>query len=220
MKIEGAMASDCWKRIGTWGDRSCGELTKHVHCRNCPVYSASASRLLNAEVSDDYLVDHARHYAQAKRSVQPGARSAVVFRLAGEWLALSTAVFREVAPLRPVHSLPHRRDRVVTGLVNVRGELLVCVSLAGALGRPDSAGVPTGAAARLAVVSREGDRFVFPAEEIAGLCRFNDSDLTPVPATLAHAQAAYTRGILMWRDHPVGVLDDQLLFYTLNRSLT
>jgi len=206
---------DCWKRIGIWGDRTCPELKQHIHCRNCPVYSQSAARLLDAPVPETYLATNARHYAQAKAVARPGARSVVIFRLATEWLALPTAVFREIATARPVHSLPHRRDRVVTGVANIRGELLVCVSLAAALGI-ERAAAPD---ARLAVMSREGARFVFPADEIAGLHRFDDADLSPVPATLAHAQAAYTRGILTWQGRPVGVLDDELLCYTLNRSL-
>jgi len=212
------LVNDCWKRIGVWGDRSCPELKTQLHCRNCPVYSAGASRLLDSEVSEAYLAAHTRHYAEPKRESRHGARSAVVFRLAGEWFALATAVFREVAPLRPVHSLPHRRDRIVSGLVNIRGELVVCVSLAVTLGLAPGA-VGRGRTARLAVVSREGDRFVFAADEIVGLHRFDDSDLGSVPATLSHAQATYTRGMLAWRQHPVGVLDDQLLFYTLSRNL-
>ncbi|MBI5769837.1 MAG: purine-binding chemotaxis protein CheW [Verrucomicrobia bacterium] len=213
--MSGAAAHDCWKRIGTWGDRSCPELKLHIHCRNCPVYSEAAARLLDAPVPEAYLAQNARHYAQAKTVARPGTRSAVIFRLAGEWLALPTAVFREIATPRPVHSLPHRRDRVVLGVANIRGELLVCVSLAAALGIPGQA--PAGL--RLAVMAREGARFVFPADEVAGLHRFDDADLAPVPATLAHAQAVYTRGILGWNGRPVGVLDDQLLFHTLNRSL-
>lgn len=211
-----APVKDCWKHIGIWGDRSCPELKQHIHCRNCPVYSDSAARLLDSEVPDSYLTGNARHYAQAKTEVRPGANSVVIFRVATEWLALPTAVFREIAPPRPVHSLPHRRDRVVTGVANIRGELLVCVSLAAALGIVTE----PAAGARLAVLSRGSDRFVFAADEIAGLRRFDDANLAPVPATLAHAQAAYTRGILDWEGRPVGVLDDELLFYTLNRSLT
>jgi chemotaxis-related protein WspD len=209
--------TDCWKRVGIWGDRSCPELKAHLHCRNCPVYSAGATRLLNTEVSEAYMAGHAQHYAEAKRSLRHGANSAVVFRLTTEWFALATNVFREVSPVRPVHSLPHRRDRIVTGLVNIRGELLVCVSLAAALGLAGESG--TERTARLAVMLREGDRFVFGADEIAGIHRFDDVEVGPVPATLAHAQAPYTRGIFMWRDRPVGLLDDQLLFYTLNRTL-
>jgi chemotaxis-related protein WspD len=213
-----APVTDCWKRVGIWGDRSCPELKTHVHCRNCPVYSAGAARLLNAEVSESYMAGHARHYAEAKRALRHGTHSAVVFRLASEWFALATGVFREIAPLRPVHSLPHRRDRIVTGLVNIRGELLVCVSLAATLGLTGESGQEK--SARLAVILREGDRFVFRADEIAGLHRFDDKEVGPVPATLAHAQAPYTRGMLSWRDRPVGLLDDQLLFYTLNRTLS
>ena len=208
---------DCWKRIGVWGDRSCPELKEYLHCRNCPVYAAGAARLLDAAVSESYLAAHATHYAQAKRDSRQGTHSAVIFRIAREWFALSTAVFREVAPLRPVHSLPHRRDRIVTGLANIRGELLVCVSLTATLGLADEVG--KGHTARLAVVNREGDRFVFVADEVAGIFRYEAADLGVVPATLAHAHATYTRGMLTWSERPVGVIDDQLLFFTLNRSL-
>ena len=208
----------CWKRIGAWGDRSCPELPVHGHCRNCPVYAAGAARLLDAEVSPDYLAAGARHHAQAKVAARAGAHSAVIFRVADEWFALPSALFQEIAPLRTVHSLPHRRDALVSGLVNVRGELLVCVSLPVALGLAPSSAPPP-ATARHAVVGRGADRFVFFADEIAGLHRYDDEAVGPVPATLAHAQAVHTRGILPWRDRPVGLLDDGLLFRTLSRSL-
>jgi chemotaxis-related protein WspD len=208
---------DCWKRIGIWGDRSCPELKIHLHCRNCPLYSAGATQLLDAEVSEAYLAGHARHYAEAKEEARRRTNSVVTLRVAGEWFALATAVFREITSLRPVHSLPHRRDRIVTGLVNIRGELLICVSLAATLGLTGESGRER--TARLAVVSRGSDRFVFVADEVGGLFRFDDAEIGPVPATLAHAQSAYTRGLLVWRDRPVGLLDDQLLFYSLNRNL-
>jgi chemotaxis-related protein WspD len=211
------MSADCWKRIGTWGDRTCGELVAQVHCRNCPVYTSQAARLLDAEIPAGYLAEHARHYAQQKAAAKAGTRSVVIFRIAREWLALPTGVFREIAPLRPVHSLPHRRDNVVTGVVNVRGELIVSVSLAATLGIGAEPG--SGAAARLAVVSRGTDRFAFAADEIAAVQRFDDSDLAALPATLAHARSVYTRGTLAWRQEAVGVLDDELLFYSLTRSL-
>lgn len=210
-------APACWKTTGVWGDRSCPELARQFHCRNCPAYSAGAARLLDAEVPEAYLVSQARHYAEPKREVRAGRHSVVVFRLTTEWFALATGLFREIAPLRPVHSIPHRRDRTVSGVVNIRGELLICVSLGPTLGL---AGDPGGErTARLAVVRRETDQFVFTADEIAGLHRYYDAELAPVPATLAHARAACTRGILSWNGRAVGVLDDQLLFYTLNRSL-
>src|SRR6187402_2475101 len=104
----------CWKKIGIWGDRSCPELAVHGHCRNCPVYSTGAARLLDTEVTVDYLAEGARHYAQAKAELRVGEKSAVIFRVAGEWLALPAGIFQEIAPVKPVHSLPHRRDALVS----------------------------------------------------------------------------------------------------------
>lgn len=214
-----ATFDSCWKRIGTWGDRSCPELVAHSHCRNCPVYAAGAARLLDADVSTDYLASGAHHYAQAKTETRAGAKSAVIFRIAGEWLALPAAVFQEIARLRPVHSLPHRRDALVSGIVDIRGELLICLSLPVALGLVPSGG-PLPPTARLAVIGRGADRFVFVADEIAALHRYDDEAVALVPATLAHAHAVHTRGLLHWREHPVGLLDDALLLSTFNRGLT
>jgi len=51
--------------------------------------------------------------------------------------------------------------------------------------------------------------------------RYDPRDLRQVPATLAKAaQGAYTVGILPWKGRTVGCLDDELLFYALNKGLT
>jgi chemotaxis-related protein WspD len=181
------------------------------------VQGGRATTLLDADVSLEYLAEQAQRYAHRKELARPGQRSAVVFRIAGEWLALPAPLFSEITAPRPVHSMPHRRDRAVRGIVNVRGELLVCVSLAAALGIDGEAGA--GGAARLAALQRERERFAFTADEVAALHRHDDADLLPPPATVAHARAAYTRGLFVWQDRPVALLDEQLLFYTLNRSL-
>ena len=179
--------------------------------------AVAAARLFDAEVDAAYLAEQAQRYAHRQERAKPGAHSIVVFRIGREWLGLPTPVFREVAPLRSIHSLPHRRERVVAGLTNIRGELLVCVSLAAALGIAVES--EASASARLAVIGRGDDRFVFVADEIAALHRYDDADLRPLPATLAHAQAVHTRGLLDWQQRPVGVLDAELLFYSLNRHL-
>jgi chemotaxis-related protein WspD len=207
---------DCWKRSGIWGDRSCPELKAHRHCRNCPVYSAGASRLLDAAISGEELVRRAAHYATPNAVERVGTLAIVIFRVGAEWLALPTSVWREVATPRPIHSLPHRRDQVVLGVANIRGELLVCVSLAVALGTATAAKT---VAARLAVVQLGHERFAFPADEIAGLHRHGTDELTPAPTTLARAQADCTRGMLTWEQRAVGVLDAGRVFQTLNRSL-
>jgi chemotaxis-related protein WspD len=72
---------------------------------------------------------------------------------------------------------------------------------------------------RLLVVSREGQRMVFPVDEMHGIHRFHTRELKEVPATVARATATYSKAMLSWQESTAGLLDDQLLFYTVNRSL-
>lgn len=215
---------DCWNSIGVRGDGSCPELRQHVHCRNCPVFAAAASELLGGDLPAGYTADWTRHFALPGRTDQTHTHSAVIFRIGGEWLALRTAVFEEVAGLRTVHSLPDRRNGIVLGLVNMRGELLICVSLARLLGLDTSTATrhdqPHAVPSRLLVVRYLGARTVFPADEVHGIHRFHASELREPPATVTHASNRYTQHILPWRDHSVGVLDDELLCHAFNRSLS
>lgn len=219
-----AALNDCWNKIGVHGDGTCPELERHVHCRNCPVYSAAAARLLDSELPAGHLAEWTGHFSGVQKTEEAGTHSVVIFRIGAEWLALPTAVFSEVATVRAVHSLPHRRDGVVLGLANVRGTLLVCVSLGDVLGLdknvPGKKDKAQAQHRRLLVISREGNRLVFPVDEVHGIHRCQPSELREVPATVAKATATYTKTVLAWRDKAVGCLDDQLLFYTLNRSLS
>jgi chemotaxis-related protein WspD len=213
---------DCWNRIGVWGDGSCKELARAVHCRNCDVYSAAAGQVLDREIDAKYLEDWAQHFRVEKQAVTRDTAAVVIFRIGAEWLALPAAVFHEVCDLRPIHSLPHRRNGTVLGLANVRGALLVCVSLHSLLGIDPA---PASATAqrrlvheRLLVASRDGERLVFPVDEVHGIHRFHPTQLGEAPASVARSAATYTRAMLPWQEKSVGVLDDDLLFYSLNKS--
>lgn len=211
--------NDCWNKIGVRGDSSCPLLQQYVHCRNCPVHANAAAVLLDKAVPAGYQAEWTQHVAEPKQADQDGTESMFIFRIGPEWLALPSAVFVEVADLGPIHSLPHRHSRVVQGLCNVRGELLVCVSLGETLVLEPEKTARRGAYKRLLVIQRAGSRLVFAVDEVAGLHRFHPQDLKEVPATVAKTTATYTKAILPWQNKAVGYLDDQLLFYTLNRSL-
>lgn len=220
---ERAAGSGCWNRIGVYGDASCGELKQHIHCRNCPVYRAAAVELLDSELPFGHLKHSTDQVARGQELTELDTHSVLVFRVGAEWLALPTEVLKEIVSLRATHSIPHRRNGVVVGLVNIRGELLVCFSLQQILGlervaelAPDKQRV---AAGRLLVIQIEGSRAVCPVDEVLGLARFHPRDQAPVPATIAKAAATYTRSILSWQKKSVGLLDQQLLLHTVNRSL-
>jgi chemotaxis-related protein WspD len=217
-----APPEECWRRIGVFGNGTCRELATHVHCRNCPVYAHAGAALLDRTASPEYRREWAMHYAVAKKRIAPANASATLFRIGAEWLALDTALFQEVAENRPMHSLPHRRLGVVLGLVNVRGELLLCVSLGRLLelGRELPPRQPREGYHRLLVVSAESHRFAFPVDEVFGVHRFNREELQEPPATVARAARSFTRGVFRWRQHTVGCLDAEVLFLHLQQNLS
>lgn len=213
---------DCWNRIGVRGDGSCPELEKYAHCRNCPVQASVAADLLTSVRSEQYLAEWTSHVAQPKYLEARDTESALIFRVGFEWLALSTSVIEEVADPKPVHSVPHRRNGVVLGLASVRGELLVCASLALVLGlQPPPASTETSRTVyrRFLLIRRDEVRAVCPVDEVHGIHRFPPSALRDIPDTLAKATVRYSRSLLSWQDRSVALLDEQLLFATLSRSL-
>lgn len=211
----------CWQSIGVYGHGTCRELLKFVHCRNCPVYSNSALRLLDQPLPKDYRDEWTAHFAKEQKLARPLKMSAVLFRIQTEWLGLPTQAFQEVAERRRTHSLPHQRQGIVLGLVNVRGELLICVSLGRLLGVEKRSSPQTIRTVydRLLVANWEGTRLVFPVDEVHGTHKFEAGDVHEPPATIAKSRPSYTQGIFLWDNRPVGLLDPSLLFSALNRSL-
>lgn len=211
----------CWNDIGVYGNGTCEELPEFVHCRNCPKYSKAGVRLLDRALPDGYRRAWTLHYAQKKATSKPARISALIFRLQNEWLALPTQAFQEVAERRLIHSLPHRRQVIVLGLANVRGELVICVSLGRALGVENVATRPNLRTMynRLLVARWEGQRLAFPVDEVHGIHRFDLGQLKPPPAVLSKSAHTYSRGVLQWQQQTVGFLNAESLFSFLNRSL-
>ncbi|KVT45068.1 chemotaxis protein CheW [Burkholderia ubonensis] len=227
---------DCWNRIGTRGDGSCPRLAVHARCLNCPVFAQAAATLLDRPLSDADFAEAARtaHEAHDAHKAPPDAladdatapQTALAFRIADEWLGLPVPALRQIDGPRPIHPLPHRRNGVVLGLVNVRGTLTIAASLGALLGldlglEHDAAGrhASRHAHARLLVVEHRGDTVALPVDEVEGVLRFAASALLPAPTTLAHAATMHTRGLLAWRDTTLGLLDADRVFDSLARSL-
>lgn len=222
---------DCWRRIGVLGDGSCPLLATHIHCRNCPTYSRAALTLLdNLPTGEVSLPDG--HAVQANATARGPAMSCLVFRIGDEWLALPAGALALVTAPCPVHSLPHRRHAAVLGLASVRGNLLVCISLARLLGQDPAAAasnaIPNAAAnakgsaghgERLLVLGQGRTAIALPVDEITGIERVAEADLRPLPTTLSRASAHYTRALLKSGARTVGLLDPALLQQALKRSL-
>jgi chemotaxis-related protein WspD len=215
---------DCWNMVGTAGDGTCPELEKYVHCRNCTVYSEKGRSLLDRPPPEDYLEEWAPILAQAKDNEPGETISVLAFRLGREWIAIRSGFLEEVVPRRAVHSIPHRTNNVLLGLVNVRGELLLCVSLAeilhaGGEGPQKQSG--SGAVfGRMVVAAYSGDRWVFPVDEVDRIHRLPLSKLEAPPVTITKAATACSRGIFTIGARRIALLDEGLFFDALKGSLS
>lgn len=207
---------DCWNRIGIRGDKSCPQLPAHVHCRNCSVYAAAAKRILDRLPPQMEDGDAAAAGTQERGDLS----SLLVFRVQREWLALPTRALDEVAGMRRILGLPHRRDPAMLGVANVRGTLTVCVSLPRLLGLDAMAQArERPAAARMLILGGAGRAVVLPVDEVEGIHSVDLGRLEPLPATVEGASLKYSRGVARCGGRAVGVLDETLLMQALERSL-
>jgi chemotaxis-related protein WspD len=211
------LVDDCWNRIGVNGDRTCPELEKHVHCRNCPTFADAARAFFDRKAPDGYLAEWAELLGQPVEGGAVGESALLVFRLGGEWLAMALAVISEVTALRPVHRVPHRTNRVFSGMVSLRGQLQLCVSLHGLLGvDPPDPLVDPPSNPRLVVIRKDSETWAFPAEEVAGVHRVAGDRLQKVPSTLANPLGSYGRAVFAWGEgRSVDVLDEPRVFAAL-----
>lgn len=241
--MRAADIDDCWNRIGVRGDMSCPKLERYVHCRNCPVHDEAASRVLDrveARTSIERTDGASANIGHG--GDEADTLSCLVFRVGSEWLGLPTDFCAQVAQLRPVHSLPHRRHRAVLGVVNVRGRLIVCASLGKLFGIDAGEGGVKAASGTQAIDARELGRLLviqrassgadhhgngehegpiaFPVDAVDGVQRFSRAQLQPVPATLAQRLSSHAHAVAAFKDATVGLLDAERLIDSLNRSLT
>jgi chemotaxis-related protein WspD len=206
--------NDCWRRIGVMGDRSCAELERHIHCRNCAVYAGAAQRNLQRPVDPGYREAWARELASPAPAPAAFDAAAMVFRIGAEWLAVPVALADAVAPPAPVHRLPHRSGGALLGVVNVGGRVLPAVSLAALLGIESGAVPAPGgrhAFERLLVLCLRGQRIAVPVAEMHGILRYAADGLRAPAATLARLPAGLVAGVVADGAIEAGLLDAAML---------
>lgn len=216
---------DCWNRIGVWGNEKprCQKLDHVIHCVNCKVYSGAGRLLLDRPADEEYISNWSEQLKSKKARRNENEVSVVVFRIGCEWLALNARLFHEVVEMRVVHHVPHSKTAVLRGLINIRGELQLCVSLGQLLGLEKRGRANnnklTGTTERMVVISNGDDRYVFPVSEVKGIHRFVSSDLNIVPTTAMQSMSNYLCGVINLDDMHVGYLDEGLIFPALRRIL-
>lgn len=216
--------NDCWNTIGVWSHAAtrCPELQKLTHCRNCPTYSSAGRQLLDREHDEKYQIEWTHNLAIPRNENQTNLQSALVFRLGDEWFAMPTQVIREVTYCNNHHSLPHRKNMILRGVVNVRGELLLCVSLGNLFKLQKGEKEHTQERIihqRYIVIGDINEYYTFPVSEVRNMLRFDPDALQKTPSTIGDAAGSYVRGIIIHEDIHIGLIDCELLFHSLHRNI-
>lgn len=193
--------------------------------------------LLQRPMSAEYLAEQTDQLATSLPQTSAGATlSAMIFRLGREWFALPAGLCVQVLPPVPAHSLPHRSNSTLLGVVNVRGQMLLKVSLMDILGLSDRAAVsyapgspetPTERAKgkiypRMMVVKKsngegESDVWVFEVDELDGIHAIWHDQIEAVAAGIKTDAIACTSKVFVWQGHRVNFLDDGQLFDALRQ---
>ncbi|MDM8515371.1 chemotaxis protein CheW [Desulfobacterales bacterium HSG16] len=222
-KVE--ITDGCWKKIGVWGNEKvrCPKLDTVIHCRNCIIFTQVGRNLLDRELSQEYRDEWTKVMATKKEEELFNTISVVIFRIEQEWLSIRTKVFAEVINPENLHShsLPHRHNPVLIGIINIRGEIQLCVSLKDLLGIEGYSTKKNSSKSykRMMVMDKNDEKWVFPIDEIHGIHRVHPNTFQNVPVTVAKAQATFTKGIFKWNDKHVAFMDDDLLLFSLTKSV-
>lgn len=221
--------------MGVLGDRSCPTLSTVVHCHNCSVYRQAGRSLLERPIPNEYATEWTCLLTQVRNRQQVPSQdtwSINIFRLGQEWLALPTTVIKQLLPPKPVHSIPHRSNQLLKGIVNVQGQLLLCISLYELLGIKSTNSLPpysndsiqsaatsnVNTASSLLVIERNRDVWAFEVDKMYGLHRCSVTDLRDAPALGSQTLKRFTQSIVSWQDKTVSYLDEVRVFEALQQE--
>ena len=202
----------------------------------------AVKKFFSREPPSGYLEEWRQALETVPEENNPDEISVLIFKLANEWFSLAAESLTEVTPLRRIHTIPHRSNTIFMGMVNVRGQLLLCCSLHGLLGlkqldlqplishkndgkqtiqTSDDAAILT--PERLLVTSltinRVTRRWTFPVNEVAGVHRIGREELREVPSTLGKPGQRLSSALFHWNSNTVSLLDTSQLFEDIHNQI-
>ena len=215
---------DCWNNIGIWGSKSprCEKLEQHIHCRNCTIYSEAGRKVLERNLTKNYEEDWALVYSKEKQEHITDKESVTIFRLGDEIMAIPTEFIMSVNDIGNIHTVPHQNSNILRGLINLHGELKICISL-GRLLDLNKAVKQVEAMHRvynrMIEISKDGKEYIFIVSEVLGVHHITKNEHKDIPATISKSKGTFTQSLIEWKDADVSYLDVELIFYNLDKNL-
>lgn len=174
-------------------------------------------RLLDRKPPDGYLEELTILLTQQKNVKSHSDEvSVLIFRLQNEWLAIATTAIKDVMEIKPIHVIPHRNNQTLKGIANIGGQLKLVVSLDSFLEIKKAGSEPY---SKMIVIKQDDVEWVVLVHDIYGVRSYNLNLMENVPVTVLKSTANYLKGIYQFDKYSVGVLEEELLFFSLQRSV-
>jgi len=213
--------NDCWNKIGVWGHQipRCEHLKNLIHCHNCDIFSRAGSQILSRPPQENYLQQWSDNLSQFREEENINVKSALIFRMGDEWFALASEFIKEITHCDKHHSLPHIKNNVLRGLVNVNGELILNVSLGYLFKINKSSTTSKLTNERYIIINDDNECFAFPVSEVKEIIHYNIDDVQSTPSTINKNTSCFIKGIVRHNNTDVGILDSDLVFSALHKNI-
>ena len=183
------------------------------------------AELLDRPLSASDLAEQTRDAAMPLAEEAGTRTSVLLVEVAGERLALEASLVRRVFAATPVHRVPHRTNRVLRGLCNLGGRLVLSGSIEALLDLSPAGDEPaTATARRTLLIGGEAEVWAIEVDRVVGVARIDPAAMIEPPATIEAARDRYTRRLLMDPSavdgsRRIALLDGERLLAGLARSL-
>ncbi|MCK9221892.1 MAG: chemotaxis protein CheW [Limnochordia bacterium] len=115
----------------------------------------------------------------------------VVFSLVDEEFAIDIMQVKEIIKMATITKLPQAPD-YITGIINVRGEIIPVISLRQRFGIPRGEETPS---TRIVIVESQGNLTGLIVDEVSEVLRLSQEAIEPPPQDVAGLRTEFIRGI-------------------------
>lgn len=185
--------------------------------------AVSANRLLERPPEESYTEEWTSLLAKPQETAGDTKEIAgVLFRIGREWLVFPALYLAEVTNSKVIHRIPHQRNPIFKGLVNLKGQLRICINMAQLLEINENVPPQKGfhnTYQRMISISKDGNQWIFPVDEVEGIAHFDLESMENVPVTVTKSKVNFLKGVIPQGERKIGFIDEELFFACLERNL-
>ncbi|MEW6459202.1 MAG: chemotaxis protein CheW [Bacillota bacterium] len=127
----------------------------------------------------------------------------VVFQLAGQTYGVDIARVFEIIRMEAITRVP-KAPSFVEGVIKLRGSIIPVIDLRKRFAMPPAESTANN---RIVIVEMGGTTIGMIVDAVSEVLRVSQADIEPPPPMVAGVDAAYLRGIALWRDRLIILLD-------------